>query len=121
MRNPPEGRDDVAATETSLVARLRAQVGGPRDGALLRYSLGNALLAANDAAAAVRELRAALAFDASYSAAWKQLGHALVAAGDATAAAEAWRRGIEAAEARGDVQAGKEMAVFLRRLGRNAG
>ena len=27
-----------------LIARLRAQLGGPRDGALLRFSLGTALL-----------------------------------------------------------------------------
>jgi predicted Zn-dependent protease len=103
---------------SSLVERLQAQLGGPRDGALLRYSLGHALLAGGDAAGAVRELRAALGFDESYSAAWKALGQASLAAGDAGAAAEAWTRGIAAATARGDVQAGKEMTVFLRRLQR---
>jgi predicted Zn-dependent protease len=103
---------------SSLVERLQAQLGGPRDGALLRYSLGQALLAGGDAAGAVRELRAALEFDATYSAAWKALGQATLVAGDAGAAAEAWTRGIAAASARGDVQAGKEMTVFLRRLQR---
>ena len=103
---------------SSLVERLQAQLGGPRDGALLRYSLGLALLAAGDAPAAVRELGAAVAFDATYSAAWKALGQASLVAGDADSAADAWTRGIAAASARGDVQAGKEMAVFLRRLQR---
>ena len=95
---------------------LRAQLNGPRDGALLRYSLGTALLEAGDAAEATVHLRAALDFDRGYSAAWKQLGHACLRAGDAPAAADAWRRGIAAAEARGDVQAAKEMRVFLKRL-----
>lgn len=99
-----------------LVTRLRGQLGGPRDGALLRFSLGHALHAVGDSAAAVIALREALVFDARYSAAWKLLGRALVDAGDAPAAAEAWTRGIEAAQARGDVQAAKEMTVFLRRL-----
>lgn len=106
----------MTTPDTPLVTRLRAQLGGPRDGALLRYSLGNALLAQDDAAGAVRELRAALDFDATYSAAWKSLGHALVAAGDTAAAADAWQRGIEVANVHGDVQAGKEMAVFLKRV-----
>lgn len=98
------------------LANLRAQLGGPRDGALLRYSLGAALLDAGDAAAAVIPLREALIFDPGYSAAWKLLGKAQLATGDAEAAAEAWREGIGVAEKRGDVQAAKEMRVFLRRL-----
>jgi predicted Zn-dependent protease len=99
-----------------LVTRLRAQRGGPRDGGLLRFSLGHALLAAGDTSAAVSELREALAFDPAYSAAWKLLGRALADAGDVQAAAAAWTQGIATAQARGDVQAAKEMAVFLRRL-----
>lgn len=95
---------------------LRAQLNGPRDGALLRYSLGTALLDAGDATEAITHLRAALDFDEGYSAAWKQLGHAYQRGGDVHAAADAWRRGIAAAEARGDVQAAKEMRVFLKRL-----
>ncbi|KAB2898927.1 MAG: hypothetical protein F9K31_08810 [Dokdonella sp.] len=101
-----------------LIARLRAQVGGPRDGAMLRYSLGNALLAQGDAAAAVAALREALQFDARYSAAWKALGHALSRAGDDAAALAAWEQGIGVAQARGDVQAAKEMTVFANRLRR---
>ncbi len=95
---------------------LKAQLGGSRDGALLRYSLGMALLDAGENVEAMVHLRAALDFDSGYSAAWKQLGRACQRAGDAHAAAEAWRRGIAAAEARGDVQAAKEMRVFLGRL-----
>jgi len=98
------------------VDSLRAQCGVPRDGALLRLTLGNALLDAGDTAGAVAELRRALIFDPAYSAAWKGLGKACLAAGDEAGAADAWRRGIDAARQRGDKQAEKEMTVFLRRL-----
>jgi Tfp pilus assembly protein PilF len=98
------------------IASLRSQCGGPRDGALLRFSLGNALLEDGDADAAVDELRHALAFDPTYSAAWKLLGNACLASSDKNAAAIAWRNGISAAAQRGDKQAEKEMTVFLRRL-----
>ena len=101
---------------SALIDNLRRQCDGPRDGALLRFSLGNALLGAGDAAAAVEELERALAFDPAYSAAWKLLGKACLDAGRPEAAADAWRRGIAAASQRGDKQAEKEMTVFLRRL-----
>lgn len=103
----------------SLIANLRTQLGGPRDGAMLRYSLGNALLDSGDAAQAVLQLREALTFDPEYSAAWKALGKAQLAIGDANAAAEAWREGIGVADRRGDVQAAKEMTVFLKRIGKS--
>ena len=99
------------------VEALQAQLGGPRDGPLLRYSLGAALLDAGKSADALAQLHAAIDFDADYSAAWKLLGKAFLRSGDPGAAADAWRRGIAAAEARGDVQAAKEMRVFLKRLG----
>lgn len=102
----------------SLIDNLRRQIDGPRDGALLRFALGSALLDAGDAAGAAEALRAALRFDPAYSAAWKQLGKALVAADDREAAIDAYRQGIAAAEQRGDKQAQKEMQVFLRRLSR---
>ena len=100
----------------ALIANLRTQLGGPRDGAMLRYSLGNALLSAGNPAEAVLQLREALTFDPAYSAAWKALGNAQLALNDSISAAEAWREGIAVAHQRGDVQAEKEMAVFLKRL-----
>lgn len=99
-----------------LIASLRKQCGGPRDGALLRFSLGSALLADGDSGAAIDELRRAVGFEPTYSAAWKLLGKACLASGDEAAAADAWRSGIAAAAQRGDKQAEKEMGVFLRRL-----
>src|SRR5579883_2871103 len=74
------------------IANLRAQLGGPRDGALLRYSLGGALLDAGEWAEAVIQLREALTFDPDYSAAWKLLGKAQLASGDSASAAKEWRK-----------------------------
>ena len=101
---------------TPLSDRLRKQLDGPRDGALLRYSLGTALIAEGKPAEAAEALRKAVEFDPDYSAAWKALGKALAEAGDNNAAMQAYESGIAVAEARGDKQAAKEMRVFLRRL-----
>jgi Tfp pilus assembly protein PilF len=103
---------------SGAIASLEKLIGTPRDGALLRYSLGLEYLKAGDAAAAVRALEEALARDPAYSAAWKLLGRALAEAGREREALEAWRRGIQAARAKGDRQAEREMAVFAKRLER---
>ena len=47
-------------------------------------------------------------------------GKALTEAGDATQAMQTYRQGIEVAEKKGDKQAAKEMAVFLKRLEKGA-
>lgn len=114
IRDAPGNR--IVRVTDSRIASLRRQCGGPRDGALLRFSLGSALLADGQTDDAIIELQRTVAFDASYSAAWKLLGKALLAAARPDAAADAWRSGIAAASARGDKQAEKEMDVFLRRL-----
>ncbi len=105
-------------SDPTFIDKLRKQCDGPRDGALLRFSLGNALLAAGHSLAAIDELRRATGFDPSYSAAWKLLGKACLDDGQVQDAAEAWRHGIAAALQKGDKQAEKEMTVFLRRLER---
>jgi predicted Zn-dependent protease len=104
-----------------LIANLEKLLGGPRDGPLLRYSLGNEYLKAGNASSAAGHLREAVARDPQYSAAWKLLGRALAEAGDPAGALAAFREGIAVAEARGDKQAAKEMTVFARRLARTLG
>jgi predicted Zn-dependent protease len=99
-----------------MIANFERLLAAGKDSPLLRFSLGNEYLKAGDAAAAIAHLRAAVAQDAGYSAAWKLLGKALTAAGDPAGAVDAYRKGIEAATAKGDKQAAKEMGVFLRRL-----
>lgn len=104
----------------NAVERFEAMLASGTDNALLRFGLGTQYLNAGDAARAAQHLRAAVAHDPHYSAAWKLLGKALSAAGDAAAARDAYRSGIAAAESRGDKQAAKEMAVFLKRLEKSA-
>jgi len=101
---------------TAIIANLEKMLGGPRDGALLRYSLGNEWLKAGNPAQAADFFRSAIERDAKYSAAWKLLGKALAENGEIQAALAAYAQGIGVAEARGDVQAAKEMGVFARRL-----
>jgi len=87
-----------------------------RDSALLRFSLGNEYLKAGRVEVAVDHLRSAVEQDPRYSAAWKLLGKALAESGQARSALDTYRKGIAAAETRGDIQAAKEMKVFARRL-----
>src|SRR5574343_1633276 len=94
------------------IESLEKMIGGPRDGALLRFSLGNEYLKAAAPAQAASAFQAAVDRDPNYSAAWKALGKALTEAGDPAGALAAYQHGIRVAEARGDVQAAKEMTVF---------
>lgn len=105
-----------AMTIPANIASFEKLLDGPRDGALLRYSLGNAWLQAGEPTLAAERLREAVAKDPNYSAAWKLLGKALTAGGDKVGALAAYQQGIVVAEARGDVQAAKEMKIFAKRL-----
>lgn len=87
-----------------------------KDGALLRFSLGNEHLKARDFGEAVSHLRRAVELDRGYTAAWKLLGRALADDGREEEALAAYREGIAVAERKGDKQAGKEMQVFARRI-----
>lgn len=108
---------DASATPGSpALAGFERMLAAGRDGALLRYSLGNEYLKAGDPARAVVHLERAVALDPRYTAAWKLCGRALNEAGRPDAALAAWRRGIEVARERGDKQAEKEMTVFARRI-----
>ena len=105
----------------SVIANLLKLVGTPRDGALLRFGLGNEYLKQGELAQAAAQFQAALQHDPNYSAAWKLLGKALADSGRAHEALDAYRRGAQVAEAKGDKQAAKEMAVFARRIERSRG
>jgi predicted Zn-dependent protease len=111
----------AAQSQMNVIERFEALLASGKDGPLLRFGLGQQYLQAGQALEAIAHLRAATALDPSYSAAWKLLGKALADAGRAPEAMEAYRQGIEAAGRKGDKQAGKEMAVFLRRLEKAAG
>jgi predicted Zn-dependent protease len=110
----------VAEASPALVNFERMLAAG-KDGALLRFSLGNEYLKASRADVAVGHLRRAVELDPDYTAAWKALGRALADSGQAEEALAAYREGIAVAERKGDKQAGKEMQVFARRIEKTLG
>ncbi len=90
------------------------------DNSLLRFGLGKGYLDAGDTSKAAEHLQRCVEHDPQYSAAWKLLGKALQSAGNPDAARNAWQSGLQAAQAKGDKQAEKEMSVFLRKLDKAA-
>ncbi len=99
-----------------LVERLTKMLESGSDTALLRFGLANAYFAKGDLEHAITHSAKALELDANYSAAWKLHAKALAAAQRNEDAIIAYQDGIATAERNGDLQAAKEMSVFLRRL-----
>ena len=99
----------------SIVDNLEAMLKRGQDSALLRYSLGGEYLKADETEQALGHLGEAVRLDPGYSAAWKLYGKALSSLGRHAEAIDALARGIEVAEAKGDIQAAKEMRVFRKR------
>jgi Tfp pilus assembly protein PilF len=100
----------------AVVDNLEALLAKGTDNALLRFGLANEYLKLGQLEQAIGHLRKAIAHDPKYSAAWKRLGKALADTGRTDEARAAYDSGIKAAEDKGDVQAAKEMRVFLKRL-----
>ena len=87
-----------------------------QDNLLLRYGLAQALLNEGQITEAIKHLEQALEFDHGHSASLKLLGKAYASNGDSDKAIMIYTKGIELAEQKGDIQAAKEMKVFLKRL-----
>ena len=100
----------------SIIDNLEKMLASGRDSALLRYSLGIEYHRKGDLDTSAMHLSSAVEQDVDYSAAWKAYGKVLAKAGRDDEAEQAFLRGIEVAEQNGDIQAGKEMRVFLNRI-----
>jgi hypothetical protein len=97
------------------IESLEKMLGGPRDGALLRFSLGNEYLKAESRpkppqpfrppSTATRTIPPPGRPRQGTPCQWRRGG-----------ALAAYEKGIAVADARGDIQAAKEMNVFARRL-----
>jgi len=115
----------MAETESTTleqrVGALRAFLKRKPDDESAWYGLGRAPLELHRPGEAVDAFRRALAVKPDYTAAQRDLGLSLLAQGESAAAAETFRAGIALAERTGDLQTGREMAVFLRRAERAAG
>ena len=99
-----------------IINNLLSMLDQGQDSALLRFSLGNAYLNSKDYKQAIEHLAQALKHDSDYSAAWKLYGKALTSNGDNEEAINVYQQGIKIAEDKGDIQAAKEMRIFLKRL-----
>ncbi|WP_372523732.1 tetratricopeptide repeat protein [Sulfuricaulis sp.] len=100
----------------AILDNLESMLARGQDNALVRYGIGAEYLKLNQFDKAAEHLRKAVEKDPKYSAAWKLLGNALADAGRNDEAIKAYKDGIKVAEEKGDKQAAKEMAVFLKRL-----
>lgn len=104
-----------------MIENFEAMLARGQDNALLRFSLGGAYLKEGAADKAAEHLKRAVEHDPNYSAAWKLYGKALAEAGRPAEAMQAYESGIRVAEAKGDIQAAKEMKVFFKRLQKAGG
>jgi Flp pilus assembly protein TadD len=91
------------------------------DDPVVRFGLAGAYLEAGQAESAVLEYEETIRLKPDYSAAHRGLGRALERAGRREEARAAYRRGLEVAAQTGDLQAKKEIEVFLRRLEKPGG
>ncbi len=98
-----------------MIENLEKMLAAGQDNALLRYSLGSAYLKQGALDKAREHLKMAVTLDANYSAAWKSYAQALTTLQELDAARAAYENGIRVAEQKGDLQAAKEMRVFLKR------
>ncbi|MBT8439092.1 MAG: tetratricopeptide repeat protein [Gammaproteobacteria bacterium] len=103
-----------------MLDNLKNMLGTERENQLLHYSIGNEYLKSNEFDLAEKHLRKAVSLDPDYSAGWKLLGKTLNAAEKYDIAVDVFLDGIEVAEKRGDIQAAKEMKVFLKRARKNS-
>jgi len=99
-----------------MITNLNNMLAAGQDNLLLRFGLGQAYLKQDQPQTAIEHLQKALEFEPEYSAAWKLLGKALAESGNNAEAIATYEKGIAIAEKKGDLQAAKEMRVFLKRL-----
>lgn len=86
------------------------------DDPLMNYGLGVEYAHAERHEEAVEVFRKAIEHKEDYSAAYRELGKSLTALGQTEEAIPVFEKGIPIAEENGDIQTGKEMAVFLKRI-----
>ncbi len=89
------------------------------DNELVRYSLGNEYFKEKDYSQAIIHFKKAIELKPSFSAAWKLYAKTLAENDQVNDAITAYEEGIRVAEENGDIQAIKEMRVFLKRLSKD--
>ena len=100
----------------SIIDSFEAMLAKGQDGTLLRFGLAQAYMKEQQYEKAVVHFLKTLEHDPAYSAAWKLLGKTYVELNEENKAIDTFNKGIDIAQQKGDIQAAKEMRVFLKRL-----
>src|SRR5262245_32729134 len=116
MDGPPSGGQAPDPLEERIAAFREIVRAEPED-PLANFGLGQALLSAGRFAEAAECFATVVRVSPRYTAAYRGLGRALEGAGHAAEAIRAYEDGIAVSRDTGDIQTGKEMSVFLKRLG----
>jgi tetratricopeptide (TPR) repeat protein len=98
------------------ISKLQAMCDGSPDDFLAFFMLGRELLTAKRYDDAAKALAECCAIKPDYTAAYRHWGDALRKADRTQEAINVYEKGIAVSEETGDLQAGKEMQVFLDKL-----
>ena len=101
-----------------IITNLESLIAKGQDSALIRYSLGNEYRREKKFTTSIVHFARAVELDPGYSAAWKLYGKVLAENNQVADAIKAYEQGIAVAEKKGDIQAAKEMKIYLKRLKR---
>ncbi len=99
------------------IQRLREIAESGPDDPLTFFLLGRELMEVGQYEQAAQALERTVILDNQYTAAYRFLGDCHRLGGDSRQARATYEKGIAVAESTGDLQAGKEMLVFLKKLG----
>jgi len=111
---PPITRDPLGLARK--IRQFEALVSHNPDDSLSRFTLGRAYLEAGRAAEAAAMLEQVLAQKPDYTAVYVVLGEAWEKAGKLARALKTWTRGVELAQAKGDLHPRNQMQQHLARL-----
>lgn len=100
----------------TLVDNLEEMLARGNDSAMLRFGLGSACLREKRYTQSIEHLERCLAMDENYAAAYNLLGRAQFKLEQLDAAKKTFTKGLEKAHTAGDIQAEREMQVFLKKL-----
>lgn len=98
-----------------MIEGLEKLLAQGNDSPELRFGLGNGYLLKGETGKAIEHLLVCLEDKPDYSAAWKLLAKAQQQQGLIDQAIATYQHGIEVAQQQGDIQAEREMQVFLKR------
>ena len=87
-----------------------------QDNALIRFTMASAFMQHKKYDQAIEHLKKAIEHEPEYSAAWKLYGRCLFEMDKNEEAQNVYEKGLQIAQAKGDMQTVREIEVFLKRL-----